>query len=169
VDRAVSFHLSSYDAPLPGRYNVVIAIESLIHSGNPAATVANLAASLEPGGRLIIVDDMPLNGVPKHDSGLLDDFKASWRCPVAPSADEWAAFAAPCQLKCISYTDLSHLLRPRTEPELDAALADLRSQRPNKIKRGFGRLSDAEIGGLHLERLLRRQSIHYVVLVFEKH
>jgi hypothetical protein len=29
-------------------------------------------------------------------------------------------------------------------------------------------LSDAEIGGLHLERLLRRGTIRYIMLVFEK-
>lgn len=168
VDGMASFHLSSYDATLPGRYNVIIAIESLIHSSSPAATIANLVAALDPRGRLIVVDDMPLNPVPKDERDLFNDFKASWRCPVAPSADEWMALAELCQLKCISNIDLSHLMRPRTEPELDAALADLRSQRPDKIKRGFGRLSDAEIGGLHLERLLRRRTIRYVMLVFEK-
>ncbi len=33
---------------------------------------------------------------------------------------------------------------------------------------GFARLSDAEIGGLHLERLHRRGTIRYTMLVFEQ-
>ena len=67
-DSRIDFHLSSYDAPLPGRYNVVVAIESLIHAADPGHTLANLASAIDPGGRLILIDDMPVDPVPARDA-----------------------------------------------------------------------------------------------------
>jgi SAM-dependent methyltransferase len=167
VSGAIDFHLMSYDADLPGRYNVIVGIESLIHTADPAATIRNLAGALDPGGRLVIVDDMPVEAFPKSDGRLLAEFKRAWRCPVAPSAEGWIAAAASAGLLLLARHDLSHLLKPRPEADLDAALEDLSSQREAKTQQGFSRLSDAEIGGLHLERLMRRSSMRYVMLVFE--
>ncbi|MBM3527474.1 MAG: methyltransferase domain-containing protein [Alphaproteobacteria bacterium] len=168
VGPAAEFYLLSYDAPLPGRYNVMVAIESLIHSADPAKTIANLASALEPGGRLVVVDDMPLDDVPERDRALLGDFKRAWRCPITPSASGWIAVAQRAGLRLMERIDLSHLMKPRAEADLDAALADLSSQRAGKTEQGFGRLSDAEIGGLHLERLLGRGTVRYVMLVFRR-
>lgn len=41
----------SYDAPPAGPFDLVVAIESLAHSLDPARSVAALAATLAPGGR----------------------------------------------------------------------------------------------------------------------
>jgi SAM-dependent methyltransferase len=164
----IDFHLASYDAPVPGRFNVVVAIESLIHSADPAHTVANLAAAIDPGGRMIIIDDMPVDDVPAGDAEALAEFKRCWRCPVAPGAAGWIAAADAAGLRLVKHEDLSHLMKPRAEDDLDAALADLSSQSGEKARAGFARLSEAEIGGLHLERLHRRGTIRYIMLVFEK-
>jgi SAM-dependent methyltransferase len=164
----VDFHLASFDDPLPGRYDVIVAIESLIHGPDPVRTLGNLAAGLDANGRLIVVDDMPVDPMPERDQTWLAEFKRCWRCPVAPGADHWIAIAGRAGLRLIAHEDLSHLMKPRAESDLDAALADLTSQRSHKTEQGFGRLSDAEIGGLHLERLLRRGTIRYVMLVFGK-
>jgi hypothetical protein len=128
----------------------------------------NLAAALDGGGRLIVVDDMPAEEIGRDDAAVLAAFKAAWRCPVAPSAAEWIALARGAGLRLVAEQDFSELLKPRREADLDAAFADLSSQRPDKVKNGFARLSDAEIGGLHLERLLGRGTIRYRMLVFDK-
>src|ERR1700733_729988 len=156
LDRTIDFHLMSYDDALPGRYNAIVAVESLIHSADPSFTLNNLVASLDAGGRLIIVDDMPPDDINDADAKILADFKRAWRCPLALSATGWTALARSSGLSLVEEQDLSHLLKPRPEPDLDAAFDDLSSQRAEKTSRGFGRLSDAEIGGLHLGRLLRR-------------
>jgi SAM-dependent methyltransferase len=168
LEGAVDFQLISYDAPLPGRFNVIVAIESLIHSADPAFTLTNLVSSLDPGGRLIVVDDMPAHHIRESDANIFAEFKQAWRCPHALSAEAWKNIARLQGLHLVAEQDLSHLLKPRPEPDLDAALDDLSSQRSQKIEQGFPRLSDAEIGGLHLERLLRRGAIRYMMLVFEK-
>lgn len=167
-EHRVDFHLSSYDAAPPGRFNVVVAIESLIHSPDPVHTIANIAAALDPGGRFILIDDMPVIAVPESDKAFLAEFKRYWRCPVAPSAAGWIAAAAVAGLRLAKHKDLSHLMKPRAEADLDAAFADLCSQAGDKAGAGFARLSEAELGGLHLERLHRRGTIRYTMLVFEK-
>jgi SAM-dependent methyltransferase len=168
LEGMIDFHLMSYDEAMPGRYNVIVAIESLIHSADPQLTLNNLVSSLDAGGRLIIVDDMPVDHVNEADAGILADFKRAWRCPLALSAKAWTDLARSSGLRLVEERDLSPLLRPRQEPDLDAAYDDLSSLRTEKAKQGFARLSDAEIGGLHLERMLRRGTIRYVMLVFEK-
>jgi SAM-dependent methyltransferase len=168
LDAAIDFHLMSFDVPLPGRYNVAIGIESLIHSVDPVHTLANIAASLNSGGRLILVDDMPPDAVPENDQALLADFKRFWRCPVAPSAEGWIAAASAAGLRIVECTDLSHLMKPREERDLDAAFVDISAQAAQKASIGFARLGEAELGGLHLERLHRRGTIRYLMLVFEK-
>jgi SAM-dependent methyltransferase len=168
LEGKVGFHFLSYDAPLPGRFNIIIAIESLIHATDPAYTLSNLAASLDAGGRLILVDDMPIDHVDETDAAVLTAFKRAWRCPRAPSAEVWKGNAQSAGLRLIAMEDLSQLLKPRSEHELDAALDDLTAQRAAKIELGFERLSDAETGGLHLERLQRRGAVRYALLVFEK-
>jgi len=168
LEGAIQFQLASYDAPLPGRYNVIVAIESLIHSADPERTLNNLLASLDAGGRLIIVDDMPLDETKAADAEYIAGFKQAWRCPVALSAPAWKALAQAAGLRLAAEQDFSHLMKPRAEADLDAALIDLSSQRAEKTKQGFERLSDAEIGGLHLERLHRRGTVRYIMLVFEK-
>lgn len=168
LGEAIDFRLMSYDDALPGRYNIIIAIESLIHSADPAATLSNLAASLDSGGRLIIVDDMPAAQIGSGDAALLSEFKRAWRCPVAPTAQQWIAYAGAGGLRLITERDFNVLMKPRSEAELDAALAELTAQRAGKSQAGFARLSDAEIGGLHLERLHRRGAVRYVMLVFGK-
>ncbi len=168
LEGMIDFHLMSYDAALPGRYNVMVAIESLIHSADPSFTLHNLVSALDAGGRLIMVDDMPVDRINAADAAVLADFKRAWRCPLALSAKAWTELARLSGLRLLAEEDLSQLLKPRPEPDLDAALGDLSAQRAEKTRQGFARLSDAEIGGLHLERLHRRGTMRYIMLVFEK-
>lgn len=168
LENTIDFRLMSYDDALPGRYNVIIAIESLIHSPDPRFTLNNLVSSLDAGGRIIIIDDMPIDQVAAADTPILAEFKRAWRCPVAPTATAWTDLAQSCGLRLIAEQDFSHLMKPRPEADLDTAFGDVSSQRAEKASQGFARLSDAEIGGLHLERLHQRGTIRYMMLVFEK-
>lgn len=168
VNRDVSVRLSSFDAPQPSGYTTVIGIESLIHSSAPAATIRNLVASLVPGGRLIVVDDMPVNIVPP---GLADDvqrFKAMWRCPVMPTSAEWIKHIenAGCTIEAVE--DLTPLMRPRPEEELVSALAEVDAKRHWRDRLGLKPVSDAQAGGLHLERLTREGGVQHVMIVARK-
>ncbi|MCX7933339.1 MAG: class I SAM-dependent methyltransferase, partial [Rhodovarius sp.] len=90
----VRLQLGSYDDPPPGPFDWIYAIESLIHSPDPAATLRALARVLAPGGVLTVVDDMPEDGLTAEQAARLAVFKRCWRCPVAPTAAGWRAAMA---------------------------------------------------------------------------
>ena len=71
VAAACRFHLRSYDDDLrvvvPEGADLVVAIESLAHATHPARSIANLADALRPGGRLVVVDDVPDDDLVESD------------------------------------------------------------------------------------------------------
>lgn len=163
-----SFDLASYDAPLAGLFDVVFGIESLIHSVDPARTIANLAAAVRPGGRFVIIDDMPEPALPARLGGDLHAFKRCWQCPVMPTAAEWSALLEANGCRIVATRDLTDLMRPRTEAEVVVALAEAQHRRRWMRPFGLGLVTDAQIGGLHLERLTRERAVRYMMIVAEK-
>jgi SAM-dependent methyltransferase len=168
VGDAVSFALASYDAPLPCRFNLVVGIESLIHSPTPAATVANLAAALQPGGAFIIVDDMLAEPVAPRHAADIAGFKRMWRCPAMPSDKAWTQHlaAAGCTVEAVS--DLTPRVSPRSEAEVAAELAAVARRRRWRDRLGLRLVSDAQAGGLMLERLTRHGASRYTMIVARK-
>ncbi|WP_372616730.1 SAM-dependent methyltransferase [Falsiroseomonas sp.] len=164
----VRIEVRSYDAPLPGQYDLAYGIESLIHSADPARTVANLAAGLAPGGHLVIVDDMPEARLPAEAAARMDRFRRFWRCPVAPTREGWIAACTAAGLDLVAERDLNPLLRVRGMDELAPRLAALerRARLPRLL--GLGVRLEAEIGGLLLETLQTEGFVRYRVLAARK-
>ena len=168
ISQHLRFALQSYDAPLPGPFDLIIAIESLIHSTNPAASIANLATHLAPGGQLVIVDDMPEPGLSPEDEADLALFKRMWRCPVAPPAPEWRGALATAGLTLTHEQDLTPLI-------LLGNPADLRATRARQQRRAFwlglvgqGLREQADIGGRTLELLHLKGAVRYRLLAARK-
>ncbi len=164
----IRFALQSYDDPLPGPFDFAVAIESLIHSTNPAASIANIATSLAPGGHLAIVDDMPEPDLAPEDQADLALFKRMWRCPVAPPAPAWRAALAAAGLTITHEQDLTPLIL-LGNPE------DLRAIRARQQRRAFwlglvgaGLREQADIGGRTLELLHLKGAVRYRLMVARK-
>ena len=164
----LAFAVQSYDAPLPGPFDLVIAIESLIHSTAPAASIANLAAHLAPDGHLVVADDMPEPGLAGEDAADLDLFRRMWRCPVAPPAPDWRAAIAGAGLALVEERDLTGLI-------LLGAPEELRAIRARQQRRAFwlglvgrGLREQADIGGRTLELLHLRGAVRYRMMVGRK-
>jgi SAM-dependent methyltransferase len=165
---AVTFALASYDDRPQRTFNMVYAVESLIHSSAPHKTIANLASCLRPGGAMIIVDDMPAVPLrPEYDQSLAS-FKAMWRCPVMPTAPQWCAHLeqAGCQIDEVQ--DLTALMGPRSEAEIARELCTLTRRRRWRDRLGLRMVTDAQIGGLLLERLTRERAVLYTMIVARK-
>jgi SAM-dependent methyltransferase len=157
------FHLQSYDGDLAalGAFDAAIAIESLAHAASPAATIANLARRLRAGGRLAVVDDMPVAGLASDDPDLVA-FRAGWRCPRLVCEDELPEMMAAAGLAVVHEEDLTPLMRQRAPARLE------RLVRLNRWVRGAGvagGLLDGQYGGLMLERLYRRGVMRYRLIV----
>lgn len=168
VADTVTFARRSYDAPPVRSYNLICAIESLIHSVDPGRTAGILASALRPGGTFVIVDDMPVDDVSPAFADDLADFKTLWRCPVMPSARQWSAHLHAAGCDVIDMRDLSSLMRPRSEPEISQAIAEVRARRRWRDLLGLRRIGEAEIGGLLLERLGRERAVRYMMLIARK-
>jgi len=160
----VRIEVGSYDAKLRGPFDLAYGIESLIHSADPARTVANIAGALAPGGHLVVVDDMPEAAMPPEARARFDRFRRFWRCPVAPGREGWLAAFHAAGLRLVAERDLNPLLRVRGMAEAAPRLAALerRARLPRLL--GFGVRAEAEIGGLLLETLQTEGHVRYRVL-----
>lgn len=164
---AVFFTLGSYDEPLPGRYSLIVGIESLIHSANPRRTIGNLAQALRPGGSFVIVDDMPVDAAAQWQDDLAR-LRKLWRCPVMPSAKQWSAHLDGAGCDIVEVRDLSALMKPRSDPETTQAIREVDARRRWRDRLGLRRIGEAEIGGLILERLHRAGAVAYSMIVARK-
>ncbi len=166
LEGRVDIQVASYDAPPPGRFHLIYGIESLIHSADPAATIANLAAALEPGGFLVVVDDMPANDMPAEARQRLEGFRRFWRCPVAPTRAGWRAALEGAGLEVVQERDLSPLLRVRSMAQAAPRLREIQWK-----QRLLGPLAvrlEAEIGGIFLETLQTDGFVEYRIMAARK-
>ena len=178
VTDACRFHLRSYLDPIPPRapnltqpgalaapFDAAIAIESLAHSPDPAATIANLAAALSSGGVLLIVDDMPHEGC---DPALLAAFKACWRCPVLADAAGYRRAIAAAGLTLVYEADWTRRLRPRPLPWLWVLIAVFGLAAHVAPTRLLRDALGAMRGGFFLEALYRTGGMRYGLIVARK-
>ncbi len=179
---AIGFRVQSYDVPPAGPFDLIVAIESLAHSPHPAVSVAALARVLSPGGRLIVVDDMPETAgvdepvdleasrgrVEADDAENLRTFKNGWQCPVLWNAAQYREAFATLGLAPVLDVDLTSSCRPRS-------LARIRwLERLNRAVRvlvpaaAWRSVLDSYRAGLALERLHRSGRVRYRLLVAER-
>jgi SAM-dependent methyltransferase len=161
----IRFRLQSYDVPLNETFDLVIAIESLVHSSDPRATVAGLARSLAPGGHFILVDDMPVETVRPELRSDVEEAKRMWRCPVMPTERGWRDAFEAAGLEIVRSVDLSGRVYHRPVKEMTALIERDRKRARRLGWLGFGIIPEANIGGLLLERLAVQGAMQYRVLV----
>ncbi len=162
------FHLRSYDDPiddlLPGGVDVVVAIESLAHAPDPAATLRRLARAVRSGGCLVVVDDVPGDGLADSDPDFAA-FREGWRCPAIARRVLLLESLRAGGLIVERDEDLTPLVVQRDAAALERWLGVSRIVRPILPGSGLQQLAASFHGGLMLERLYRRGVMQYRVLV----
>ncbi len=164
----IRFERRSYDASLGGPFDLVIAIESMVHSADPAATVANLAAHLATGGYFVLVDDMPTENASDELHADVAEAKRMWRCPVMPTERGWRAAFAGASLDVVRSEDFSALVYHRPIEEMTALIERDRRRARRLGPLGLGVIAEANVGGLLLERLALQGAMQYRVLAGRK-
>jgi len=164
--------VGSYDHPPEGPFDLIVAIESLAHSADPAASLAALRARLAAGGRIAIVDDMPLEGSAGAASGSSEPaandlaiFKRGWRLPVLWPRARFVAALAALGLEVTVDRDLSADIRPRTASRIRQLMLVNRAARALVPSAAVQAMLDSYHGGLALERLYRQRRIEYRLIV----
>jgi SAM-dependent methyltransferase len=158
LDDRVTIRVASYDSPFEGSFDIAIAIESLAHAADPAATLGRLRDRLAPGGLLVIVDDMP--AAEARGTRDLALFQSGWRLPVLLSAAELGAALQRCGLEVAAEHDLTAEVRPRTLARI-AQLEALNRVLWRMAPDGLRSVLDSYHGGLALERLYRKGLMSY--------
>jgi len=165
LDHRMHAVVQSYDAPPDGPFDLIVAIESLAHSPDPARSVASLAGVLSAGGYLVIVDDMPVNAA--HTSADLTTFKEGWMCPVLWSFEEYRRVLSSTGLELTREIDLTDSVRLRSRLRIGMLMALNRAAHLIPLN-ALRQVMDSHLGGLALERLTRNQLVRYRLLVARK-
>src|SRR6185295_1160534 len=165
------FHVRSYDLSLepivPDGADLIVAIESLAHSNQPARTIANLAPSLRPGGRLVVTDDVPIDTL-AHDDTDYAGFRAGWSCQNIASGSQLVSAFSDARLVIERDEDLTPLVKQRNADQLASLIRTNRRVRALLGATAMGRLVDSLHGGLMLERLYQRGLVRYRFIVARK-
>lgn len=165
---ACHFHVQSYDLPVAGTYDAVVAIESLIHSRDLMTTIPNLAASLRPGGVMVILDDMATEDIdaaaPAEASGLRDH----WGCARYSTQADYLSAIDRAGLKVENEDDLTAQVQPRDNAVLDRLEATYTRLYKTIPLTSARTILSAYIGGLALERLYLKKLVRYRLVVSRK-
>jgi SAM-dependent methyltransferase len=165
---ACRFHLRSYDSDLRdlarGGVDMIVAIESLAHSANPARTIANLSRALTVGGRLVIVDDVPDETLPEDDADFVA-FRNGWQCAALARFSTLVEALGAAGLSIQKNEDLTAQVRLRRSAMLERLVRANRYARRLLQGTRASVLLDALAGGLMLERLYHRGLMRYRLLV----
>jgi SAM-dependent methyltransferase len=162
------FHVRSYDDDLGDLVgagaDLMVAVESLAHSPAPADSIANLARYLRADGRLLVVDDMPGDALPRSDPDFTA-FRDGWHCQhIAPRAAVRSAFDR-AGLAIEADDDLTPLVRRRDPAAIESLVRSNRRWRALTGWTGAAQLIDSLYGGLMLERLYARGVMQYRLVV----
>lgn len=156
------FRVASYDDPLPaGSYDLVVAIESLAHSPDPARSLANLARSRTPGGLVIVVDDVCEPAANATDTTL---FMEGWQAPGFRMRDWWLAAFDSAGLRLADEENLTARvpIRSTVARETLMSLNRIAATVPHAGWRG---ILASHRGGLALERLYAAGGASYRLFV----
>jgi len=131
-------------------------------------TIPNLAASLRPGGVMVILDDMATEDIdaaaPAEANGLRDH----WGCARYSTQADYLSAIDRAGLKVENEDDLTAQVQPRGNAVLDR-LETTYTRLYKTIPLTSARtILSAYIGGLALERLYLKKLVRYRLVVSRK-
>jgi SAM-dependent methyltransferase len=164
LGRRCTFRRQSYDTPIAGSFEVVVAIEALFHGANLEVTLRNLGSALRPDGVLALVEDMANDSeaarLPEADRLL-----RAWATERLHTLADYRAALRATGFDLIHEHDLTTQV-----PRRDEAALNRRERWLDRLTRvaplpGWRRVLQAFRGGVALERLYARGAMGYRVLI----
>lgn len=166
VDGSCRFQLRSYDDPIAESYDAVVSIEALVHSPAFAQTFHNLSRTLRPGGKLVVAEDIPLDGA--QGDADLEEIRKYWGLAHVPTEECYRDAIEANGLRVLHDTDYSEGFRisgPEKLARLEVRYRRLYDFIPMEGPRF---VLAAFLGGLALERLYRKGLVKYRLLVLKR-
>lgn len=152
--------------PLPQRYEAIVSVETLVHVPELPAVIAHLAAALQPGGRLLLLEDMGTRAELLQDPDG-QELCARWHGGRLHLHEEFVQAVASSGLTVTRELDLSAQVALRT-----LAARRRAERRFTRLHRFAGNtrlrdVADAFLGGFAMERLYACGLLSYRLLLAE--
>ncbi len=162
-----TFRVQSYDEKVEGKYDLIVAVESLFHAPRIDRTIGHLARSLAPGGRLLLLEDMARNAkvAEEKDAEVL---LHCWRTAQLHDRAGYERALDAAELDVQMEIDLTARVHRRTPSELARSRRRLTWTKrlvPFPLVR---EVADAFLGGLALERLYANDHMTYRAIVAQQ-
>lgn len=160
------FHCGDFESiDLDCQADMVIAVESMVHSRSLTAFVENVARHLKPRGTLIVVDDFVARDPPlsPDDERVLADFRAGWRLTSLTTVPAFVAVAQSAGFVLDESRDLSPMIRLKRPRDRVIAATSLLLRRLTAVPM-FANL----VGGAALTRGTRIGLLGYRWLRFKR-
>jgi SAM-dependent methyltransferase len=159
------FRVQGYDEPIAGRFDVAVSIEALFHAPDLARTLRNLAASLEGGAPIVLVEDMAKPALDSRRDPDETALLAAWSTPRLHTGRDYRRALGEAGFHVKEEIDLTAQVNRGENRDLETRrrrLARLRRVTPFAAGR---RVLDAFLGGVALERLYVRERMRYVTII----
>lgn len=153
-------------APLPAGFHLAYSVEAFCHAAEPARYLAEAARLLQPGGRLVLIDDFQTPGAEADPAARrwLAAYQAGWHIPNLRPPAATAALAAEHGLRLADDRDLTPLIRLRALPNAVAGwLLSVGRRLPLRHA-----ILPSMLGSMALQQCLRAGWITYRALTFER-
>jgi SAM-dependent methyltransferase len=167
TDKFCRFYLRSFEDKITEKFDAIIVIEALIHATNPEAVLRNFTQALNPGGSLIIVDDMPYHQMTSqnHFYRILQN---TWFLPEMRPVDDFLRIISGLGLELVAHQDLTSFVGLAPPEKIESRLKIL------KMIGGFLPFPSLRLylnthrGGYALQKLYGEGAIGYHLIVARK-
>jgi cyclopropane fatty-acyl-phospholipid synthase-like methyltransferase len=167
LEKQCQFHLKGFEEELSDQFDAIICVEALLHATDRDAVLNNFARNLKPGGRLIIVDDIPQKQITKQNVAY-QILRNAWYLPeMRPVSD---------LLKNLSTVGLELKLHRDLTKQIKLATSDIIESRLRRLKTIIKLLPfnwlrlylNTHRGGYALQKLYQEGLMGYHLIVARK-
>jgi len=162
----VYFINQSYDEPLPGKYDAIVAVESLKHSANLGKSLENLSAHLKPGGSFIIIEDL-FALLPDRDKNL-ELLKNEWALSHLYQLNDYTSFFREKNFLLQENIDLTRGVRFRNSGKLKKLISRYRAVKPWVMLSQWKKVLNIFLAGFIYEDYYAQGLLEYRMLKFVK-
>lgn len=159
------FLVHDFEKPLPGKFDLIYAIESIKHSANIENVIRNFADQLNPKSLLIIVDDFTKKEV--SNKYYLSFLEKTWFSKTLKE-NYIIEKAHENNLKLIDSIDFTDKIHKMPVEEINHKIKMLTLLRKTIPLKYFRNITDIFIAGFMLDFFYAKDEMAYKALIFEK-